>query len=255
MIPKQPDVLSSPFQHRAFPDPPLSSTGVKTRQAQLRKFAKTHLLYEVEQLEAITMRLLELWEHDGRIGHRDLNRLDMETRNAQVESFAINARALYDFFFSEPHGDDASARHYVASGAWQPPEVPEALAPVRRRVGKEIAHMTYHRTKLADDARQWKYAEIWRAFGDVLRAFVVQAAPELLPRDVARRIEELASPLVGISILSTVAASATNSLPIVMDADGLATYRSPPVIEDVPGTATYRHPSIEDEPGPAPHLS
>jgi hypothetical protein len=210
---------------------------MQTREAKLRAFAKEHLLYEVEQVHALTERLLRILDHDTAAGKRDLGFLDMETRNAQVESFAIHARALLDFLYADPQGDDVSARHYVV-GEWLPPPMTDSLRVVRKRVGKEIAHMTYHRVKLSVEARPWKYAAIWHDLSTALRDFTAQAASERLPKDVARRIAVLAAPEPAVPRFMHYAATATH---------GLFAPGATRVADGGPGTATYLPPSTPSE--------
>jgi hypothetical protein len=182
---------------------------------ELRAFAEEHLLYEVRMLTALTTRLKEVLEYDQKAGKRDLEWLDMETRNAQVESFAMHARGLLDFFYETApvHRDDALARHFV-DGEWNPPPQTEALADVKRRVNKEVAHLTYPRLLVTEEAKNWDYGRIWLDFGEVIRAFLDRASPDRLPPAVVSKIKEILppnDPLAWDRERFSVLASATNS--------------------------------------------
>jgi len=159
---------------------------------ELRSFAREHLVYEVWMLGGLTDRLLEVLEHDERVGERDLDWLDMVTRNALVEAFTIHARLLIHFLYepSQVRADDALARHYVQEGEWTPPELTGELEQVGRRVGKGVAHLTYDRLLVTEETKGWRYGRIWED-ATALRAFAGQASSELLPADVAERIGEL----------------------------------------------------------------
>jgi hypothetical protein len=165
------------------------------RPDELRGFAKDHLLYEVEMFSLLTARLLKALAHDAEAGKRDLDWLDIETRNAQVESFAIHTRALLGFLYEPRHSkpDDAMASHFVPDG-WKPPPLRPALQRVGPRVGKEVAHLTYGRLRVDEEAKGWPYGQIWLDVAAVLREFLAQASPELLPEEVARKIHGLTAP-------------------------------------------------------------
>jgi hypothetical protein len=156
---------------------------------ELRAFTEEHLLYEVGMLADLTKRLQEVWAHDHAAGKCDLEWLDLQTRNALVEAFAMHARGLLDFFYATPpvREDDALAQHFV-QGEWKPPQQTEALRGVKKRVNKEVAHLTYHRLLVTDAAKEWSYGQIWLAFGEIIRAFLDQASPDRLPASVARQV-------------------------------------------------------------------
>jgi hypothetical protein len=140
-------------------------------QSELVAFSR-HLLYDVQ-----------LFFREGRTLVR--TRLELsppiawEVEMALVESFALHARSLVDFFFKDKgRPDDALAAHYFEPGAWKDlrpapgPWIREVKHPELDRVGKEIAHLTYHRVTLAERAKGWPVAQIAGAVGAIMRAFV-----------------------------------------------------------------------------------
>jgi hypothetical protein len=159
---------------------------------ELQAFATEHLDYELGMLAGLTKRLQGVLEHDGEAGKPDLEWLDRETRNAQVESFAIHARLLLDFFYpsEKPRDDDVLAKHFV-DGAWRPPALTPALSELRQRVGKGVAHLTYSRLNVTEEGKQWLYTDICSDFGHVVRAFAAAASSERLPEDVRETMREL----------------------------------------------------------------
>lgn len=136
-----------------------------------------HLLYDVQ-----------LFFHEGRALTRA--RLDLtpslpwEVEMALVESFALHARSLVDFFFRDKgRSDDAFAAHYFEQGEWatlrpQPgPWIREVKHPDLDRFGKEIAHLNYHRVTLAERAKGWPVVQIAGAIGEALWSFVSNVDP------------------------------------------------------------------------------
>jgi hypothetical protein len=131
-----------------------------------------HLLYDVQ-----------LFFHEGRALTRTrlalTPSLSWELEMALVESFALHARSLVDFFFKDKgRRDDAFAAHYFEPGEWaalrplQGPWIHEVKHPDLDRFGKEIAHLNYHRVTLAERAKGWPVVQIAGAIGEVLLIFV-----------------------------------------------------------------------------------
>jgi hypothetical protein len=192
-----------------------------------RRFATEHLVYEVEQLHGLIVKFLEIRAHDDDHGDRDLEFLDMATRNAQVESFAIHTRALLDFLYGvRRQPTDAIASDFVPRG-WNAGSKPKILDSVKPRVGSEIAHMSYRRVGLTDAERQWHYLEVWDALAATLTRFANDASADLLPRKVSQSILRLAAaPRLPVQPPGSFAtpATATNALP----GPGTATHRPEP---------------------------
>ena len=92
---------------------------------------------------------------------------DQPIHNALVESFAIHARNVLHFL--DPTGAKASdvlAEDFLADPRhWKRERgaLPQQLESVRRRVGKQVAHLTYDRSTTTPDDREWKYLEIGKA--------------------------------------------------------------------------------------------
>jgi len=85
-------------------------------------------------------------------------------RNALLEAFTIHARVLLKFLYDEnPRADDVIADDFFpTSQEWKEvrPEMTEILEPIYGRVGKEVAHLTYDRQYVTDEAKQWQYLQI-----------------------------------------------------------------------------------------------
>lgn len=99
--------------------------------------ASDHLYYEVMMLKRTMERLTSGPEDDV-------------VSNALLESFTIHARALMDFFYPSeiPQVTDVIAQDFIGDGqSWEEVrgDQPEIFGKARRRVNKEIAHLTYDR--------------------------------------------------------------------------------------------------------------
>lgn len=159
-----------------------------TSDKELSDFAKKHLWHEIWMLHALTGRLFEVLEHDARAGRRDLEWLDLETRNAQLESFVIHARNLLDFFYQGSRKkQDALARDYV-SGQWSPLPMTPALKQVNPRAGSGLAHLSYDRLLVSEEAKAWDYWAIWIDLAKVIRSFVARAPTNRLPASLGAKI-------------------------------------------------------------------
>jgi hypothetical protein len=109
---------------------------------------------------------------------------DGPVSDALLESFSIHARALLQFFFPiNPKADDVLAEDYFAgTEEWERLRGPQphALEQVNRRVGKEVAHLTYARLGISEEAKQWRILEITEALTDVAKRFRASVKTELL---------------------------------------------------------------------------
>lgn len=97
---------------------------------------------------------------------RDLPR-DQES-NVLLEAFAIHTRCLREFLFGRRghHSMDAFASDFCAPGALEAlrGDVPPALAEIddRNRLGREVVHLTYERSAVPAEIKDWPVSEIVR---------------------------------------------------------------------------------------------
>jgi hypothetical protein len=135
-----------------------------------------HVLYEIEMFSYTTDLLTpELWQGVPAF-------MATGAHNALIESFTIHVRALRDFLYAEPRGDDASAADYFPEGVWSAIRLPEpdVLRDARRRTGKEIAHLTYARLDGEADGKLWPHREIVDALRSALFRFIDRVDRELV---------------------------------------------------------------------------
>jgi len=105
--------------------------------------ASEHLLYEIEMFVG-TAKLLASAQPDPII------------TNALLESYAIHARALTDFFYpNNPRNDDVLAKHYAPDWEDKHPTISTTLRDARERTNKEIAHLTSRRLSVTGQAKCW----------------------------------------------------------------------------------------------------
>ncbi len=94
-------------------------------------------------------------------------------KSALVESFAIHARNLIEFF-SPTYGrysTDLRAKHYVKN--WKMPDSP-ALAGVYDRSSKRVQHLTTYRTSESDD-EGWDILAIVECIDNAMSLFAAAA--------------------------------------------------------------------------------
>jgi len=158
---------------------------------RLRAFSNEHLRYEIEMLAFAAGRMGNLW----RDGSDDA--VSRANRNAMMECFTIHARALKAFLY-EPrgHADDAIAEDFFDQpDVWRRERgaLPEALAVVSPRVGKEIAHLTYARLLVSPETKGWRPQPIARELIAALKKFATGASADRLHADCGRFILQLPS--------------------------------------------------------------
>lgn len=137
--------------------------------------ASGHLFYELSMFELLAKVLATDLVGKGVL------------RNALLESFTIHARVLLDFLFDEkPRHDDVVAADFFvdrdAPAHWRP-EMPAALSEVDRRVGKEVAHLTYARLELTDESKRWHFRQIAAELHHLLTQFARSVDPSLLAEE------------------------------------------------------------------------
>ena len=138
---------------------------------ELRK-ASDHLNYEIWMLDCMATALALGLAGDGRM------------KNSFLESFVIHARALLQFLYAEaPRADDVIAEDFFEDPlGWHTsrPAMTPLLSTVRRRVGKEAAHLTYARQAVNPDDKPWEFLSIARDLQQVVESFLRIAPQDLL---------------------------------------------------------------------------
>lgn len=101
-------------------------------------------------------------------------------KSAFLESFAIHARNLLDFFYSPagpkkyPQPDDVIAEDFFDSpSSWHNnrPAKSEVMKSLHRRVAKEIAHLTYERLNNMTVGPKWPNSQIANEMRAVILKF------------------------------------------------------------------------------------
>jgi hypothetical protein len=120
---------------------------------------------------------------------------DPVVENALLESFTVHARSLLDFFYkSRAKPDDALAADFFRDDSWERrrPPLSDHLGDVNRRVGKEVAHLTYHRETVTQEAKGWAIVPMYLEIAGVFARFV-----ELVPEEmIGREFLEVAIPMM-----------------------------------------------------------
>jgi hypothetical protein len=142
--------------------------------ASERQRIAEHLAYELKML----------WAAGGAM----LSRAAPNTvlQNCAVESFALHARNVIDFFYTEPKQDDVVAEHFFSDPSrWMAlrPGITPTLDAARKRANKEVSHLTYSRLLVPTEQKGWPVRDIVGDLDSALSVFTEKA--DLLPADVA----------------------------------------------------------------------
>ena len=131
-----------------------------------------HLLYEFSMFNSLAQAMMS-----GVFGQGALY-------NAVLESFTLHARVLLDFLYAEkPKVDDVIAEDYFDTPAdWLTarPKKTEQLGVIHKRVGKEVAHLTYARLDVTAEEKQWQFAQIANEMNAVFDTFLTNVTKEKL---------------------------------------------------------------------------
>ncbi len=133
--------------------------------------------------------------------------------NVLLEAFAIHARCLRDFLFGRRgrYAMDAFASDFCAPGGWDQArgEVPRALAEVddRNRLGREVVHLTYERSAVPAEIKDWPVSAIVQELVYALDDFALEALPERLDDETRQALTNLQnSPPPGVGPISVATA-------------------------------------------------
>lgn len=120
--------------------------------------------------------------------------------NALLECFAVHVRCLDGFLWGQRGRGkplDALASDFCDEGAWrrERPKRPPALVDVeeRKRMGREIVHLSYERSGVPADQKDWPVGQITRDTLNALLVLADRALPGRLDdktRDELRRLPE-----------------------------------------------------------------
>jgi hypothetical protein len=145
---------------------------------KLTEWASEHLVYEGRMLAFATAAL----------ARRQREPRGADT-NALLECFAIHVRCLDDFLWgqrSTHHPKDAFAADFCQQGVWERerPHRSPALRDARKRdrTGREIVHLTYHRSDVPAATKDWPVGAIATGILDALGTLTAHALPKRMDR-------------------------------------------------------------------------
>lgn len=147
-----------------------------TRTPEELQKASNHLAYEYQMFNATAEKLAQPAP-------------DKATTNAFIESFAIHARILMAFLFTEGRIDpdyDVIGEHFFSDpNVWYDKrKINKIKKPtefdINGRVGKEVAHLTYKRQEVTPEMKIWDITAIQKAINVAMETFLACVPNELL---------------------------------------------------------------------------
>jgi hypothetical protein len=143
--------------------------GLKPRTEEELRLLSDHVLWHVRMLFGLSERI----EATAlRIGPS----FSAPEDAALLESFAIHARTLIEFFWNEDSAwhEDGRAVQFFDEGEWARIRRPmeSTLGTVFDRASWGIVHVSYKRVFEPAEAREWKFAQIAASIGRCVRLFV-----------------------------------------------------------------------------------
>jgi len=162
--------------------------------AQLRKYSKNHLRYEIAMFRDCGLVLQNAMAQRLQLGKFQ--------ENVFVEAFGIHLRALLEFFLhlETYKEDDVLAVDYMGAKRWTTPVLPPAVDDVvkkaRERVNKEVGHLTTARKDDDDPTKDWRdeVNALLPELMKICRTFVEQADPNKLAAEVGQLVAEVEIP-------------------------------------------------------------
>jgi hypothetical protein len=127
-----------------------------------KEMLREHLPYEISMLRWSAFKIPDLI---------------MQT-NTTIESFAVHARTLIDFFYYDEFiktckEDDILAEHYIARWRTIRPALTQTLKNAREKANKQLAHLTTLRATTYKDKedKQWQFQKIHQELEKVIKIF------------------------------------------------------------------------------------
>ena len=139
-----------------------------------------------ELIEVSNHLFYELWMFMGIAKEMQSGRYSQGTivSNALLEAFTIHIRVLLSFLYEhKKRPDDVVAEDFFPKEKdWLEyrPEMPISLKNVNRRVGKEVAHLTYFRLKVTPDTKPWPFVDITKDMVKVFDKFLEEVPKDFL---------------------------------------------------------------------------
>jgi hypothetical protein len=172
--------------------------------------------------------------------------LSDQDHNAFIESFAIHLRCLRDFLWGtrrSDHPEDAFATDFCDPGVWEearpalPPPV-RAIEGERKRIGREIAHLTYYRLEIDAETKPWDLSALLRVIVEALGRFSEVAKPERLAQRTREALALIPPDVRGVVIREprgvTGATTAVEPIHVIKGTASFAGFTA----EDVPPSPT-----------------
>jgi hypothetical protein len=150
-----------------------------SRSLEELRAAKAHIVFESQCFMGALGGLLEANKQPPDIG---MTLAVLRFRQALVDSMVIHARALIHFAYPEApiFPDDILAQDFIPDWDNKRPAWPVALDSWRRRVGTEVAHLSYKRLPLSEtEVSQWPLKEFLDLKVEMLQVFAANLPPEL----------------------------------------------------------------------------
>jgi hypothetical protein len=135
-----------------------------------RRAISEHLLFELQMVFLMADRLRR--HLCGEFA------LPEDIKTACIDSLVIHVRSLEEFIWGNPqdeHPHDALASDFFSDGEWEETRKRiqnSSLRKVAQRAGREVAHLSYRRLGMTEEARRWRFDVIVCVIGNALRLFL-----------------------------------------------------------------------------------
>ena len=164
---------------------------MKLTPEQLKDFSKQHICYEISSL--LSAMNLYCGVPSSKADTLE-DHFQLAAQNSFLECTILHARCLFEFLYVDKKikDDDSKAIDFFPDPlTWIATRtgLPDGLANLSFRTGKEIAHLTYHRQSLSEIEKTWDIRQITRDLLACLIKFAEGADPNRLHAEVKMTID------------------------------------------------------------------
>jgi len=157
---------------------------IEKSEKELSDYAKEHLYYEI----MMVIKARNAIKQNYIIRAKNVIDLGLTIRNALLESYLLHIRILIDFLINTERlkDDDVLAIDFFEDiDGWKAIIAPkkERLETLKKRLNKELAHLTYTRANKKPEERGWTLNE-HKEILDLLKIFIKKVPERRIPEDL-----------------------------------------------------------------------
>jgi len=129
------------------------------------------------------------------INNSNLSTININLKNAVIESGLLHARILIEFFTDNPKADDCSVKHFFQDKQDRLSEVKNTLSEYLKNLkiplNKRLAHITKQRISITQEEKSWDIPRVTSEIEETMSAFINRLDKEILSEEFKKKFQSL----------------------------------------------------------------